>query len=153
MVSISNCIQRPLLYNKSNKLQDAHPTRASLWCRGIYTIKHWCSSQSQSWEYARKKFYIRSSVQCKLAMISVCHSTMRYMCSSTLALTCHSNGEICSGETSICCGNLRKSAKSMTLFELLGPYRGSPVINWWDQLANTREKQKRLEVIGLLLAK
>ena len=34
----------PLSYDKTNTLQDADPTRASLWRRGIDTIKHWCNS-------------------------------------------------------------------------------------------------------------
>ena len=32
--------KRPLSYDKTNTLQDAHPTRASLWRRGMDIIKH-----------------------------------------------------------------------------------------------------------------
>ena len=40
---MSNWVIETLSYDKTNTIQDAHPTRASLWRRDMDIIKHWCS--------------------------------------------------------------------------------------------------------------
>ena len=56
---------------------------------------------------------------------------------------CRSYGGGCSGEAGMWCGALRKSAKRTTLYSLERPKRGSPVIDWCNQLA--RKKQSHME--------
>ena len=41
----------------TNTLQDAHPTQASLWRRGMDIIKHWCSSLESIQDKVLRKIF------------------------------------------------------------------------------------------------
>ena len=67
----------------------------------------------------------------------------RLHCLSHVVRRSHGGG--CSGETGIWREYLRKLLKRTTLYPLEGPSRGTPVIDWCDQLAKADKKQRRLE--------